>query len=148
MIPVPSLFRFGRARLLAPLALSLVVLAACADAFDVVHIEHLRAAVYGFPVRLPLVFDAVDWLYRHLGAGSGLGWGLAYPQALGVWPACILLLAFCWTELVYPNAAVPADIAEALAGIGKGAATPIAAGTAAAIGATAGMSSTPAGRES
>ena len=57
------------------------------------------------------VFDAADWLYRRLGGGSGLGWRRPYPQALGVWPACTLLLAFCWTELVYPNAAVPAHIA-------------------------------------
>ncbi len=57
------------------------------------------------------VFDAADWLYRRLGGGSGLGWRRPYPQALGVWPACALLLAFCWTELVYPNAAVPAHIA-------------------------------------
>ncbi len=56
-------------------------------------------------------FDAADWLYRRLGGGSGLGRRRPYPQVLGVWPACILLLAFCWTELVYPNAAVPAHIA-------------------------------------
>ena len=37
--------------------------------------------------------------------------GFAYPQALGAWPACLLLLAFSWTELVYPNAASPAHIA-------------------------------------
>ena len=44
--------------------------------------------------------------------GSGeLGLGLPYPQALGVWPACLLLLAFSWTELVYPYAAVPTHIA-------------------------------------
>jgi hypothetical protein len=57
------------------------------------------------------VFDAGDWLYRGLGGESELGWRRPYPQVLGVWPACILLLAFCWTELVYPNAAVPAHIA-------------------------------------
>ena len=57
------------------------------------------------------VFDAAEWLYRRLGGGSELGWRRPYPQALGAWPACILLLAFCWTELVYPNAAVPAHIA-------------------------------------
>ena len=37
-------------------------------------------------------------------AWGELGWA-AYPQALGVWPACLLLLAFAWIELVYPNAA-------------------------------------------
>ena len=46
-----------------------------------------------------------------LGGRSELGWRRPYPHALGVWPACILLLAFCWIELVYPNAAVPAHIA-------------------------------------
>ena len=40
-----------------------------------------------------------------------LGFRLAYPQPLGAWPACLLLLAFSWTELVYPNAALPAHIA-------------------------------------
>ena len=51
--------------------------------------------------------------------GSTDGWAVAassgpacpIPQALGVWPACLLLLAFSWTELVYPNAAAPAHIA-------------------------------------
>jgi hypothetical protein len=56
-------------------------------------------------------FDAADSVHRHIGGASEFGWRRPYPQALGVWPACILLLAFCWTELVYPNAAVPAHIA-------------------------------------
>ena len=57
------------------------------------------------------VFDGAQWLYRRLGGRGALGLGLAYPQALGAWPACILLLAFSWTELVYPNAASPVHIA-------------------------------------
>ena len=57
------------------------------------------------------LFDAADWLYRRVGGGSELGLRRPYPQALGVWPACILLLAFCWIELVYADAAVPAHIA-------------------------------------
>ena len=36
---------------------------------------------------------------------------LSYPERLGVWPAFFLLLAFSWTELVYPDAAAPAHIA-------------------------------------
>jgi hypothetical protein len=36
---------------------------------------------------------------------------LRYPAALGVWPACLLLLAFSWIELVYPSPAVPRHIA-------------------------------------
>jgi hypothetical protein len=57
------------------------------------------------------VFDAADWIYRRAVRQSGLGARLRYPEVLGVWPACLLLLAFSWTELVYPNAASPAHIA-------------------------------------
>lgn len=56
-------------------------------------------------------FDAADWLYRCLGGQSeSERRRRPYPQALGVWPACVLLLAFCWIELIYPHAAVPAHI--------------------------------------
>jgi hypothetical protein len=55
-------------------------------------------------------FDAAEWLWRRLGRDR-LSLGLPYPQALGVWPTCILLLAFAWTELVFPSPAVPANIA-------------------------------------
>src|SRR6516162_8031422 len=34
-----------------------------------------------------------------------------YPEALGVWPACVLLLVFSWIELVYPSSAEPRHIA-------------------------------------
>jgi hypothetical protein len=57
------------------------------------------------------VFDGLQWLYRRFGGRGALGAGLTYPPALGAWPACILLLAFSWTELVYPNAASPIHIA-------------------------------------
>ncbi len=36
---------------------------------------------------------------------------LHYPDALGVWPACLLLLVFSWIELVYPSPAEPRHIA-------------------------------------
>jgi hypothetical protein len=54
------------------------------------------------------VFDASQWLAGRLGRRASLD--LEYPSALGVWPACLLLFAFSWTELVYPNAALPAHI--------------------------------------
>jgi hypothetical protein len=56
------------------------------------------------------VFDAAQWLRRSLDGNSTRGVVYAYPEALGVWPACLLLLAFSWTELVYPNAASPLHI--------------------------------------
>ena len=56
-------------------------------------------------------FDGARWLYRRLGRVREPGLGLPYPPALGMWPACLLLLAFSWTELVDPNAGSPAHIA-------------------------------------
>jgi hypothetical protein len=56
-------------------------------------------------------FDAAQWLYRRLGGRGTLGLGLPYPPMLGVWPSCLLLLAFSWIELVYPGAASPFHIA-------------------------------------
>lgn len=57
------------------------------------------------------VYDGAEWLYRLLGRTDELSLRLPYPQSLGAWPACFLLLLFSWVELVFPNAAVPAHIA-------------------------------------
>jgi hypothetical protein len=56
------------------------------------------------------MFDCAAALYRRIGQAE-LSYRVPYPRALGVWPACLMLLAFSWTELVYPGAAVPAHIA-------------------------------------
>jgi hypothetical protein len=55
------------------------------------------------------LFDAFAWACRTLGVELSTRW--RYPRALGVWPACVLLLAFSWIELVYPNPAAPGGIA-------------------------------------
>jgi hypothetical protein len=57
------------------------------------------------------LYDGADWLYRRIAPTGALSLGLLYPPSWGAWPACLLLLAFAWIELVYPNAAVPAQIA-------------------------------------
>jgi hypothetical protein len=57
------------------------------------------------------VFDLADWAYRQLGRRNELALRLRYPKALGAWPACALLLAFAWIELVYPDPAKPLHIA-------------------------------------
>jgi hypothetical protein len=56
------------------------------------------------------LFDVAQWAARRLGREGALRPRLAYPGSLGVWPACILLLAFSWIELVYPHAASPVHI--------------------------------------
>jgi hypothetical protein len=47
---------------------------------------------------------------------GGLEWRVAYPPALGVWPAVLLFGAFAWTELVFEERAVPAQLALLIAG--------------------------------
>jgi hypothetical protein len=56
------------------------------------------------------IFDGVEAAYRRV-CGRNLALDKQYPHALGVWPAVLLLLAFSWTELVYPTPAVPSHIA-------------------------------------
>src|SRR2546426_1092953 len=62
------------------------------------------------------LFDLTESIYRRVRGGRDLSLRLEYPRALGVWPAFALLLAFTWTELVYPSPAVPAHIAWLLVG--------------------------------
>ncbi len=44
-------------------------------------------------------------LHHDLHPGLALGW--RYPAWLGLWPAALLLLAWCWLEVVHPLASTP-----------------------------------------
>src|SRR6478672_4163569 len=57
------------------------------------------------------IFESVETMVQGITGRPELGLPLPYPAALGVWPAFLLLLAFSWIELVYPNPAVPRTIA-------------------------------------
>jgi hypothetical protein len=57
------------------------------------------------------LFAWAEALWRRLSGGRALAFGLPWPEAAGVWPAVVLLLAFAWLELVFPEPAVPANIA-------------------------------------
>jgi hypothetical protein len=57
------------------------------------------------------IFESIEVLNRGITGRGEFGLRLPYPEALGVWPAFFLLLAFAWIELVYPNPAVPRTIA-------------------------------------
>jgi hypothetical protein len=57
------------------------------------------------------IFESIETIYRGITRRPELSLRLPYPAALGVWPAFLLLLAFSWIELVYPNPAVPRTIA-------------------------------------
>lgn len=54
-------------------------------------------------------FDAAEQLYCRIAGRAPVR--LRYPESLGAWPACVLLLAFSWVELVYSSPALPRDIA-------------------------------------
>jgi len=46
----------------------------------------------------------------------GIGRRVAYPRALGVWPAVLLFGVFAWTELVFEGRAIPAQLALLIVG--------------------------------
>jgi len=62
------------------------------------------------------LFICGQWIYRRAARRHAPPKPLSYPDVLGVWPAFFLLLAFSWTELVFPGAAVPARIAWLVVG--------------------------------
>ena len=57
------------------------------------------------------LFRSAERAARAITGRPDLALNLRYPEILGVWPAFLLLLAFSWTELVYPNPAVPRFLA-------------------------------------
>jgi hypothetical protein len=57
------------------------------------------------------IFESVETIYCGLTNRPALSLGLRYSEELGTWPAFVLLLAFSWTELIYPSPAVPLHIA-------------------------------------
>ena len=57
------------------------------------------------------IFESIETIDHGISGRPEFGLRLPYPAALGVWPAFMLLLAFSWVELVYPNPAVPYFIA-------------------------------------
>ncbi|MFQ6023521.1 MAG: hypothetical protein ACE5NW_12445, partial [Acidiferrobacterales bacterium] len=58
-----------------------------------------------------ITFGWAQALCRRIFQGRELSLHLPYPGALGVWPGLTLLLTFSWIELVFPEPAIPANIA-------------------------------------
>ncbi len=57
------------------------------------------------------LFALIDTLARRCGRAQGIALNWRYPQALGVWPATLLLLLFSWFEVIYLKASIPPHIA-------------------------------------
>ena len=52
-------------------------------------------------------FDLLEFCARKLGLSRGIALHWTWPAGLGVWPAVIFLLVWCWLEVVYPIATSP-----------------------------------------
>ena len=77
----------------------------------------LFAAFVGnlWPVVNPwgILFGWADGAARRLGRKDGLWLGWTCPEAVGVWPAVALYLAFVWFENVFADPATPRNVAFA-----------------------------------
>ena len=76
-----------------------------------VYVQAFVGDIWSFINPWRTIYDVADQCCRRVARGRELSLRLPYPQALGAWPACLLLLAFAWIELIYPGASVPRHIA-------------------------------------
>ena len=63
---------------------------------------------------LDTLFAWAQALFARIRHGRELSLGLRYPEALGVWPAVVLFLAFVWMEGVWEHSDRPAHLAAAM----------------------------------
>ena len=59
------------------------------------------------------LFDLADAVARRCGLRQGIALNWRYPEALGAWPAALLLLLFSWFEVIYLKASIPSHIVTA-----------------------------------
>jgi hypothetical protein len=65
---------------------------------------------------LRTIYGWAEKLFAARTGGRRLSLGLAYPRALGAWPAVLLFFLFAWAELVWQDNDVPAFLARAVLG--------------------------------
>jgi len=65
---------------------------------------------------LRTIYGWAEKLFAAMTGGRRLSLGLAYPRALGAWPAVLLFFLFAWAELVWQERDVPAFLARAVFG--------------------------------
>jgi hypothetical protein len=61
-------------------------------------------------------FDAFDAIAKRFGFSNGISLNWHWPKWLGAWPAVLLLLAWSWTEVVYPIASNPRKLGVMILG--------------------------------
>lgn len=78
------------------------------------YISALLGNLWALVNPLDALFAWAEALCARIRAGCKLSLGLRYPDALGVWPAVVLFLAFVWTEVVWEHSDSPAHLATAM----------------------------------
>ncbi len=58
-----------------------------------------------------IIFEWADALYARLTGERTISLEERYPQRWGAWPAVVLFFIFAWLENVFPNGAIPRNIA-------------------------------------
>jgi hypothetical protein len=78
------------------------------------YISALLGNLWALVNPLDTLFAWGEALCARIRPGCNLSLGLRYPDALGVWPAVVLFLAFVWTELVWEHSDSPRHLASAM----------------------------------
>jgi hypothetical protein len=78
------------------------------------YISALLGNLWALVNPLDALFAWAEALCERIRPGWKLSLGLPYPDALAVWPAVILFLAFVWMELVWEHSDSPRHLASAM----------------------------------
>lgn len=78
------------------------------------YISALLGNLWALVNPLDTLFAWMEALCARIRPGRKLALGLRYPDALGVWPAVFLFLAFVWLEVVWEHSDSPARLAMAM----------------------------------
>ncbi|HEV2039662.1 MAG TPA: hypothetical protein VGT81_06400 [Casimicrobiaceae bacterium] len=78
------------------------------------YISALLGNLWALVNPLDTLFAWAEALCARIRPGCKLSLGLRYPDALGVWPAVVLFLAFVWMELVWERSDSPRHLASVM----------------------------------
>jgi hypothetical protein len=78
------------------------------------YVSALLGDLWALVNPLDTLFAWAEALAARLRPGGRLAVGLAYPDALGAWPAVVLFLTFVWMELMWEKSDSPAYLAASM----------------------------------
>ncbi len=80
------------------------------------YVSALLGNLWALVNPLDTLFAWAEALWARIRPGAKLSLELRYPEALGIWPAVALFLAFVWVEVVWDHSDSPASLAMAMLG--------------------------------